>query len=129
AAKSGREYDAMHENDGDDDGVSGAAGVRENSRRAYFKEFKKVVDAADVILEVPLQLRTRALIHEGPRCARSAGLPLPARGAGGARSRGPQEACASAEQDRPCAARGCGEMARIPAQRVPHNRIQGSTQA
>lgn len=44
----------MHENDGADDDMSGAGGVRENSRRAYFKEFKKVVDAADVILEVPL---------------------------------------------------------------------------
>jgi len=35
-----------------EDGIKKAANKEESSLRAYYKEFKKVVDAADIILEV-----------------------------------------------------------------------------
>jgi len=47
--------------------VEGAAtGQKDNSRKAYFKEFKKVLDNADVVLEVldardPLGCRTKRI--------------------------------------------------------------------
>lgn len=50
------------------DAVSGdtptdRTGMTENSRKAYYKEFKKVVDLADVVLEVGCRLCILNLLH------------------------------------------------------------------
>ena len=51
AAKSGRAFDAK-QSGVEEEEESGNVGRVKESSRAYFKEFKKVVDAADVVLEV-----------------------------------------------------------------------------
>ncbi len=48
AERRGESFDAHQ----DGESLRSMPGVNENSRRAFYKEFKKVVDAADVILEV-----------------------------------------------------------------------------
>lgn len=71
AAVRGREYDATAVEQKADDGVrevtdSAAVGGKDNSRKAYYREFRKVLENADVILEVldardPLGCRTKQI--------------------------------------------------------------------
>jgi len=52
ASKRSEEFDEKHENDEEEENQASMFNIRDNSKRAYFREFKKILEIADVILEV-----------------------------------------------------------------------------